>query len=113
MSKKNNPNPLVYSTNPEYRSANDPSDRDPVPPASQKIYVSLDRKQRGGKVVTLVEGFQGSDEQTDTLCRELKSKCGCGGSAKDGVILIQGDFRQKVVDLLKGKGYSVKTKGGN
>ena len=113
MSKKNNSNRVVYSTNPNYRPDEPEADADDVSSAVQKLYVSLDRKQRGGKVVTLVEGFIGTDELADTVCRELKSKCGCGGSVKDGVILIQGDFRQKVIDLLKAKGYTVKTKGGN
>ncbi len=113
MSKKNNQNRLVYSTIPDYRPDSSDILPDDASPASQKLYVSLDRKQRGGKVVTLVEGFTGAYEQTETICRELKSKCGCGGSTKDGAVLIQGDFRQKIVDLLKAKGFIVKMKGGN
>jgi translation initiation factor 1 len=78
------------------------------------LYVSIDRKQRAGKEVTLVEGFVGSDEDLKELGKLLKSKCGVGGSAKDGEILVQGTLKQKVFDLLIAAGYSqTKQKGGN
>jgi translation initiation factor 1 len=74
--------------------------------------VSLDKKNRKGKKVTLVKGFAGSGEDLKNLARELKSKCGVGGSLAEGAILIQGDFRERIFDLLQEKGYKVKRSGG-
>ena len=78
----------------------------------QLLYVSIDRKQRKGKEVTLVEGFVGTEDDLKDLAKTLKSKCGTGGSAKDGEIIIQGNKKDKVADLLDDMGYRVKKKGG-
>lgn len=98
---------VVYSTNPDFRyETSDEEEASTLPPSQQKLRVQLDRKNRGGKVVTLVTGFTGSDDDLKELGRLLKSKCGVGGTAKDGEIIVQGDFKQKVLDLLKQAGYT-------
>jgi len=104
---------VVYSTNSEYafESGGD-EEQETLQPAQQKLCVKLDRKNRKGKTVTLVEGFVGSEDDLRSLGKELKSKCGVGGSAKDGEILLQGDFRDRVISLLQDKGYQVKRSGG-
>ena len=98
---------IVYSTNPDYNyEMNDDEGQTTLPPAQQRLRVQLDRKNRGGKVVTLVTGFVGTDNNLKELGKLLKSKCGVGGSAKDGEIIVQGDFKQRVIDLLKAEGYT-------
>lgn len=101
---------LVYSTNPDVdiRSGEDVAKVETLPPSRQKLTVYLDRRNRGGKSVTLVKGFAGSDEDLAELGRRLKSRCGTGGSVKDGEILIQGDCRDKVTNLLTDMGYVAK-----
>ena len=79
--------------------------------AQQNLYVSIDRKQRAGKSVTLIEGFIGSTEDLEILGKELKNKCGTGGAVKDGCIMIQGELKEKIYDLLIAKKYKVKKKG--
>lgn len=104
---------VIYSTNPNFTFA---SNEEPVDetlvPAKQNLRVMLDKKQRGGKMVTLVTGFIGSEDNLKDLGKELKTKCGVGGTVKDGEILIQGDFRDKVMDLLLKSGYKAKKAGG-
>jgi translation initiation factor 1 len=103
---------MVYSTNPDYHFEEEESKQVTLPPSRQKLYLSLDKKQRKGKKVTLIEGFVGDEEDLKALGKKLKSACGSGGSVKEGEILIQGDFRQKVKNLLEKDGYKVKLKGG-
>ena len=94
---------VVYSTNPDFGYEMDNKDK-------QNLRVSIDKKNRGGKVVTLITGFVGTENDLKELGKLLKSKCGVGGSAKDGEIIIQGDFKTKVMELLVREGYT-KTKG--
>ncbi len=104
---------VVYSTNPNFSYDEQPEQTiQTLPPSSQKLIVSIDRRNRGGKQVTLVSGFVGSEEDLSELGRTLKVKCGVGGTAKNGEITIQGDLRDKVVALLQSLGY-VKAKRGN
>ena len=103
---------MVYSTNPDFEySTNEEPEQATLAPSQQNLRVWLDRKQRGGKQVTLVKGFVGSEEDLAELGRMLKSRCGVGGSAKDGEIIIQGDFRDRIVDILTREGYKAKKAG--
>lgn len=102
---------IVYSTNPDFNYQVDEEAAEPTPDKSaQNLRVSVDRKNRGGKTVTLIAGFVGSDDDLKALGKLLKSKCGVGGTAKDGEIIVQGDFKQKIIDLLLREGYT-RTKG--
>jgi len=104
---------VVYSTNPSFNyEFSEDEEQDTLPAGQQLLYVSIDKKQRGGKEVTLIEGFVGSVDDLKELGKLLKSKCGVGGSAKDGEIIVQGSFRDKIMDLLIKEGYKVKRKGG-
>lgn len=100
---------VVYSTNPDftYETADEAAE-ETLPKEKQKLIVGIDRRNRGGKQVTLITGFRGSDEDLKELGRTLKVKLGVGGSAKDGEITVQGDFRDKVTALLKEMGYNAK-----
>ena len=100
---------VVYSTNPDFKFEVDEEEEvETLPPAKQQLRVSLDKRNRNGKSVTLVTGFVGTDDDLHTLAKKLKTKCGVGGSDKDGEILIQGDFRQKVLELLLADGYKAR-----
>lgn len=100
---------VVYSTNPDFKYTTE-AQQEPqtLPPAKQRLIVRIDRRQRAGKQVTLVEGFVGTQEDLSALAKTLKTKCGVGGTAKDGEITVQGDLRDKVVALLQSMGYNAK-----
>lgn len=102
---------IVYSTNPDYHyETEEENEEATLPPQQQRLRVQLDRKNRGGKVVTLITGFVGNEDDLKELGKLLKTKCGVGGSAKDGEIIVQGDFKQKIIELLLKAGYT-QTKG--
>ena len=104
---------VVYSTNPNFQyETEDEPEVDTLEPNKQNLRIELDRRNRGGKAVTLITGFIGTDDDLKELGKTLKTKCGVGGSAKDGEIIIQGDFREKVHTLLTDLGYT-KTKRKN
>lgn len=115
MSKKiKNSVNVVYSTNPNFIYQTDEvNEAETISSNLQALYVSIDRKQRAGKEVTLIEGFIGKEDDLKELGKLLKSKCGVGGTIKEGEILIQGNFKDKIFDLLIKEGYSkTKKKGG-
>ena len=104
---------VVYSTNPDFAyQTNEEAGTTTLPPKQQQLRVQLDKKQRGGKQVTLVTGFVGTEVDLQALGKLLKTKCGVGGSAKDGEVVVQGDFREKVMEVLLKEGYKVKKIGG-
>ena len=100
---------VVYSTNPDFQyETQADAEAETLPPGKQRLLVTIDRRNRGGKQVTLVTGFVGTADDLKDLGKTLKTRCGVGGSAKDGEITVQGDFRDKVVALLKEMGYNAK-----
>ena len=103
---------MVYSTDPDNIPEEEIEEIPTLENHEQKLYVSIDKKQRGGKKVTLVEGFQGHEDDLADLGKELKKLCGTGGSVKDGDIIVQGDNRDKIAAYLQKEGYVVKRKGG-
>lgn len=113
MAKKREKINIVYSTNSDFNyEFEEELVVETLPINRQKLYVSIDRKQRAGKEVTLVEGFIGTEDDLKELGKFLKNKCGVGGTVKDNEIMIQGNFKLKIVELLTNEGYAVKQKGG-
>ncbi len=110
---KNNRVGIVYSTNEDYNYRHEGDfQEESLPIEEQELTVHIEKKGRGGKSVVLIKGFVGNDDDLNDLAKLLKSKCGVGGSAKDGEIIIQGDKRDKVLEILAKEGYSAKRVGG-
>ncbi|WP_113651137.1 translation initiation factor [Pedobacter namyangjuensis] len=104
---------IMYSTDSSFIYENEDNNvEETIPNAQQDLRVMLDRKNRGGKAVTLITGYRGSEDDFQSLAKMLKTKCGVGGAAKDGEILIQGDFKEKVFLILQKEGYKIKKSGG-
>ncbi|MBQ1973992.1 MAG: translation initiation factor [Paraprevotella sp.] len=98
---------MVYSTNPDFNYETEGNEeQETLPPTQQKLRVNIERKNRGGKVATIVTGFVGTEEDLKALGKSLKTRCGVGGSAKEGEIIVQGDFKTRVIELLKQDGYT-------
>lgn len=113
MANRKNRTGIVYSTDPDFSyEASGQEETVTLPPQQQNLKVMLDKKARAGKQVTLITGFQGTETDLSELTKKLKTRCGSGGSHKDGEMLIQGDFRDKVVQWLVSEGYKAKKAGG-
>jgi translation initiation factor 1 len=111
MGRKDRNTRMVYSTNQDLDFEEKQDAMETLLPEKQNLIIRLDKKQRRGKQVTLINGFAGNDDDLKKLGKMLKSKCGVGGSAKNGEIIIQGDFREKIEQLLTGLGYRCKIAG--
>lgn len=108
MSKKNKDrgDGLVFSTNQDYFNDFDSGEAaDTLPKNQQKLRVRVETKHRGGKTATVVDGFIGTEDDMKDLGKELKTKCGAGGSVKDGLVIIQGDYKEKIISWLRDWGY--------
>jgi len=113
MPKNKNISGIVYSTNQDYKyNYDNDSETETLPPHQQELRIFLEKKHRGGKTACVIKGFIGKQDDMEELGRLLKTKCGTGGSAKEGEIIIQGDFRDKILQLLLEKGYKAKKAGG-
>ena len=98
---------VVYSTNPDFQYESiEEEEMETLPKNQQKLRVSIEKKGRGGKTVTLIRGFIGTEDDLKELGKLMKTKCGVGGSVKDEEIIIQGYFKQRIIDLLKAEGYT-------
>lgn len=98
---------MVYSTNPDFQfETENVVEQETLPKQQQKLRISIEKKNRGGKVATIVKGFIGSENDLKELGKMLKTKCGVGGSAKEGELIIQGEFKQKIIDILIKEGYT-------
>ena len=103
---------FVFSTNKDFEIGSNEEHQETLPNSQQKLEAHLDKKNRGGKVATIIKGFEGTDDDLKSLAKQLKTLCGVGGSAKDNEIIIQGNFRDKIMDFLIKEGYKVKRVGG-
>ncbi len=114
MKRKSSNSKLVYSTNKNEMQAkySENAGTQSLPANQQNLKVMLDKTQRRGKQVTLVVGFTGADDDLKALGKKIKSQCGVGGTVKNGEILIQGDFRDRVIAILTEDGYKAKRVGG-
>lgn len=113
MSKnKKVPVGVMYSTNPDFAFDFNEEIIETLAPEKQNLRVLLDKKARAGKQVTILTGFVGTDEDRESLSKKLKNLCGCGGSVKEGEILLQGDFREKIMTWLLAQNYKAKKVGG-
>lgn len=103
---------FVFSTNSDFKIENEEDTIETLPANQQKLEAHLDKKNRAGKIATIIKGFQGTDEDLKIFAKELKTLCGVGGSQKDGEVIIQGNFRDKIIAHLSTKGFKIKRVGG-
>jgi translation initiation factor 1 len=103
---------IIYSTNPDFNYGEEATPEVTLPVERQLLYIWLDSKARKGKTVSLIRGFKGNEADLEALARQIKSICGTGGTVKNGEIIIQGDFRDKIIHFLNGSGYKTKKAGG-
>lgn len=103
---------LVFSTDPNFKMPEDQNSETTLPPKQQDLRIWLEKNHRGGKTASVIKNFVGTSADLETLCREIKTKCGTGGSAKEGEIIIQGDHRKKIGEILQKMGYHFKMAGG-
>lgn len=111
MKKDNQQKRVVFSTNPDYKKEGADKEQTKVPYTQQTLYVSLERL-KGNKIATIISNFVGTDAESESLGKLLKTKCGTGGTVKDGIILIQGEKREQVISILSNMGFLTKKKGG-
>ncbi|MBL0308723.1 MAG: translation initiation factor [Bacteroidetes bacterium] len=111
MKNQHDKNRVVYSTNPDLNKAEESREEESISATQQTLYVSLERN-KGGKVATIIDNFKGKDAELNELGKLLKTKCGTGGTVKDGIILVQGEKREQVITILNTLGYKTKRKGG-